>query len=476
MNDNETDEEADQETKSKRNPKQEKETSANSGDNYSRDVDRETELPAKYQDEDNKEQLKERMKKMVFEPGEAIGAVASQSISEPATQMTMETYHSAGAAKVSVTLGLPRLIEIINARKNPKNPNMNVCLTENDKELAKEVAKNIKELKFEELVKEDTLDLLDLEFKAVLSQEMLEEYDFDPSQVVSMLEKKLKKTEITLDEDKNELTLVPKQDNYDLRDLKNVKKKSFDTRLEGIKGIKNIVVMKDGDEWKIQTAGVNLRKVLKIDGVDETRTYSNDLYEIKRVLGIEAARNLILNEIEETLDEQGMNVDTRWITLIADVMTKEGNINGATRYGIMKQKESALARAAFEETKKQISQAAINGDKSRLNTVVENIMLGQVIPVGTGMLKLAPKAPSQQVVDRAEKTRQEREEKRRQRRQEKEEKINKIIGGSIKEAKQKLEEEDVDYEQLLEAEKESKNRKTLKNYLNQLIEESAGED
>lgn len=141
---------------------------------FSRDVDREVELPTKYQDSDQKQELKKRLRKMVFEPGEAIGTVGAQSISEPATQMTMETYHAAGAAKVSVTLGLPRLIEIINARKNPKNPIMNVYLTENDKELAKEVAKNIKKLKFEELVREDTLDLLDLEFKVVLSQEMLE--------------------------------------------------------------------------------------------------------------------------------------------------------------------------------------------------------------------------------------------------------------------------------------------------------------
>lgn len=348
----------------------------------------ELQLPEKYQGRDDEEELKQRYKEMLFEPGEAAGIVGAQSISEPATQMTMETYHSAGAAKVSVTLGLPRLIEIIDARRNPKTPIMNVYLDEdnNDQESAREIAAEIQAVKFQDVVSEDSFDITKLELEFVLDEDILEEFMIDHEDVEEKLNSKLKKANISLED--NVVRVYPDKDDYDLTDLQDMKKKASGIRMKGIKGIDHVVLTEEDGEWRIQTAGTNLRKVMKIDGVDTSRTFSNDLFEVKKVLGVEAVRNLILREMQDTLDEQGINVDVRWLMMMADTMTKDGDVQGATRYGITGSKNSVLARASFEETKKHLTDAALKGEVDPINSVVENIILGQVIPVGTGLLDL----------------------------------------------------------------------------------------
>jgi DNA-directed RNA polymerase subunit A" len=450
-------------------------------------------LPPQYRDREDADELKERYRNMLFEPGEAIGIVAAQSISEPATQMTMETYHSAGAAKVSITQGLPRLIEIINARRNPKTPVMNVYLNEDaqTREDAKEIAAKIKEVTFEDLVAEDTLDLMDLELQFVIDQTVMEEYRMDMDEVISKIKDKVSKLQV--DQDGNEVSIRPQSDDYDLTDLQDIKKKVMGHRIHGFKGIEDVVILEEDGEWRVQTAGINMRKTLRLDKVDETRTMCNDLFEFKKVFGIEGVRNLILNELQDTLDEQGMAVDVRWLMLIADIMTKDGEINGATRYGICGSKDSVLARAAFEETKKHLTQAAIHGEIDPLNSIVENIILGQVIPVGTGQLELSakPSKAPEEVLERMEKKRQEiREEKERKMAEREEEEEDEaeadeetvdeevpedmspeeLAALNIAEIKDYVGENDVDLETLLEAERENKDRKTLKSWIEDRME------
>ncbi len=345
-------------------------------------------LPAKYQGRDDEEELKQQYREMMFEPGEAAGIVGAQSISEPATQMTMETYHSAGAAKVSITLGLPRLIEIIDARRNPKTPIMNVYLEEDyrTQEDAREIAAEIQAVTFKDVVSQDSFDIAQLQLEFVLDEDVLDEFMIEHEDVVEKLKNKLKSAHVEHEE--NVIRMYPDKDDYDLTDLQKMRKKASDIRLKGLKGIDHVVLLEEDGEWRIQTAGTNLRKVLKIDGVDQSRTISNDLFEVKKVLGVEAARNLILREMQDTLDEQGINVDVRWLMMLADTMTKEGDVQGATRYGITGSKHSVLARASFEETKKHLTDAALKGEVDPISSVVENIILGQVIPVGTGLLDL----------------------------------------------------------------------------------------
>ncbi len=337
---------------------------------------------------EEKEKLKERYEKMQYEPGESIGLVAAQSLGEPATQLTMETYHAAGAAQVSLTAGLPRMEEIVDARRNPKTPAMDVYLNEDysSEEDAKKVARKLREVKFEDLISKDTLDIMQLEVEYELNPDLLEDYDVDMEDVRSRIKESAKKAKISIDG--NTLTLQSSEDDYDLRDLKDLKNKSEDARIKGIKGIEQVVVTEEDGEWRLQTAGTSLRKTLKMKEVDDTRTVSNDLYEVKKVLGVEALRQRIVDEINTTLEKQGIGVDDRHIMLLADMMTKEGELNGTTRYGIVGEKKSILARSAFEETKKHLTQGSLKGEKDDLEGVVENLMVGQAVPVGTGLVDL----------------------------------------------------------------------------------------
>jgi len=353
------------------------------------------ELPEKYQGlgltDETKENLQERYRDMQYEPGEAIGIVAAQSISEPATQLTMETYHQAGGAQVSLTAGLPRLIEIVDARREPDTPSMDVYLNDeyNDKEGAKEVARKLREVKFENLVRQDTIDIMQLKVEYVLNEDLLEDYDVDMEDVKTRVKDDVRKAKITIDD--NKIILESSEDDYDLRDLKDLKNDTEEARIKGLKGIDQVVINEDDGDWQLQTAGTALRKTLKMSEVDSDRTTSNHLFEVKRVLGIEALRRKIIDEVNETLEKQGIGIDDRHIMLLADMMTREGELQGTTRYGLVGDKESLLARAVFEETKKHLREGTLRGENDPLDGVVENIVTGQPVPVGTGAVDLKPK-------------------------------------------------------------------------------------
>jgi len=152
-----------------------------------------------------------------------------------------------------------------------------------------------------------------------------------------------------------------------------------------------LLVEKRGEEFIIITAGSNMKKILELDWVDETRTISNDIIEVSEVLGIEAARSLVVSELKKVLDDNGIAVDVRHIMLLGDLMTFGGNIKGIVRTGINKLKASPFARASFEETTKHLLDAAFKGHKETLTGVVENLIVGQPVKVGTGIVELLMK-------------------------------------------------------------------------------------
>ena len=143
--------------------------------------------------------------------------------------------------------------------------------------------------------------------------------------------------------------------------------------------------VKRGDEYVIITAGSNLYDVLSLEFVDSTKTTTNSVLEIADVLGIEAARQAVINEVFKVIESQGLNVDIRHIMLVADTMCVSGSVRGITRYGIVSEKSSVLARASFETPIKHIINASLVGEVDHLDSVVENVMLNQTIPIGTGM-------------------------------------------------------------------------------------------
>ncbi|MBI4177450.1 MAG: DNA-directed RNA polymerase subunit A'' [Candidatus Aenigmarchaeota archaeon] len=338
------------------------------------------------------ENLKNAYKLYVYEPGEAIGIVSAQSISEPATQMTMRSYHVAGSAGIRVTLGLPRLMEIFDARRTPTTPMMVIYLDKQyqTKEKAREVAARIKEVRIREMVTDDVIDLLNsqLELKIDLKKAVL--FNLDKEKIIDNLKKNTKDVTIKSHEDK--ILVSPKKEDTSIREMQKLKSKILDMHLYGIKGIQQVVVKREGDEWVLNTLGSNVKKVMAVEGVDGARTETNDIHEVAKTLGIEAARFVIIKEASKTLEEQGLEVDIRHIMLVADAMTATGKIQAIGRYGVAGSKGSVLARAAFEETIKHLTAASIRGRKDRFNGAIENVMVGKLVPIGTGMFDLTMKA------------------------------------------------------------------------------------
>jgi len=347
------------------------------------------------------EEAKKAFAKYRYNPQEAMGVIAAQSLSEPATQMTMRTYHFAGTAGIQVTLGLPRLIEIFDARKDIKTPTMTVYLLPDHQsaEKARKVAESIKMVKLRDLVVSDVLDLTNLTITCKMDTHMLKELELDGEEIKKRLKLKRVKIDVKGDELKASST------SFDVRNLHKLKYRLMESHLAGMKDVTQAIVSKEDEEWVIHTLGSNLKKTLSIPGVDKFRTTSNNIFEIAEVLGIEAGRNAIIKQAKYTLDEQGLNVDMRYIMLLADLMTVTGNIKPIGRYGIAGEKNSVLARAAFEETKKHLISASIMREYDDLTGIVENIMMNQLVPVGTGAYELGgsiPEAPVKRTEDAEE--------------------------------------------------------------------------
>lgn len=319
------------------------------------------------------------------EPCEAVGVVAAQSIGEPGTQMTMRTFHYAGVAEINVTLGLPRLIEIVDARKIPSTPTMTIRLTKeyaHDRDLAREVAWAIESTSMLHLGSIAT-DLAEMNVIIELNLGPLEQRKITAEEVA---EKIKDETGLAVEQKGNIIITAPEQPSY--RELLQLVEKIKKISLKGIEGIKRVVIRKEGDEYVLYTEGSALRKAMQFEGVDPARTKTNNINEIGEVLGIEAARNAIINEATDTLREQGLSVDVRHIMLVADIMTVDGEVKQIGRHGVSGEKASVLARAAFEVTVNHILDAAVRGDVDDLRGVTENVIVGQPIQLGTGDVQL----------------------------------------------------------------------------------------
>jgi DNA-directed RNA polymerase subunit A" len=321
----------------------------------------------------------------MVEPCEAVGVVAAQSIGEPGTQMTMRTFHYAGVAEINVTLGLPRLIEIVDARKVPSTPTMTIRLLPeyaHDRDLAREVAWAIESTSILHLGSIAT-DLAEMNVILELNPSALEQRKISAQDVADSL---AEETGISVEQRENALLMAPKEPSY--RELLQLVEKIKKISLKGVEGIKRVVIRKEGEEYVLYTEGSSLRKVMQFDGVDPSRTKTNNINEISEVLGIEAARNAIINEAMDTLREQGLTVDVRHIMMVADIMTVDGEVKQIGRHGVSGEKASVLARAAFEVTVNHILDAAIRGDIDDLRGVTENVIVGQPIQLGTGDVQL----------------------------------------------------------------------------------------
>ena len=319
------------------------------------------------------------------EPCEAVGVVAAQSIGEPGTQMTMRTFHYAGVAEIDVTLGLPRLIEIVDARREPSTPMMTIHLLPEiagNRDAVKKLGWDLEETNVSDIASIST-NLADMTIIIDVNEKQLLQRGMTMEEVADKIGEV---TGLKLDVNENRITVHPEEPSY--RDLLQMVETIRTILLKGIKGISRVVIRKEENEYVIYTQGSALKKVIHFEGVDAARTKTNNINEIAEVLGIEAARNAIINEALDTLSEQGLTVDIRHIMLVADMMTIDGEVKQIGRHGISGEKASVLSRAAFEVTVNHLLDAAVAGEVDELTGVTENVIVGQPIQLGTGDVEL----------------------------------------------------------------------------------------
>jgi len=386
-------------------------------------------------------------------PGEMVGPIAAQSIGEPATQMTLNTFHYAGvSAKSNVTRGIPRLRELLHISKDIKSPSVTIYLNkdiENDKNKAQHIKNKLEYTILKDLVvnckiyydpvsstrkssiKEDR-GLLDIYrvFNETIDEDInnpwLIRFTFDKD---LMMDKGIVMEDINLAllswankaGDIDKIEYIYTDDNSkeligrltinniisgnsgieEQSDVISTLKKITDElinklEIKGVNYIHNIVMNKvkyssyeNGDiinkeRWILETDGSNLLDVLNQPYIDCTKTITNDIIEVYSLLGIEAARSLLISEIVEVITEGAGYINSRHVDLLCDTMTSKGFLTAINKQGITKGDIGPLAKCSFEDTTGQLIRAGVFGEKDNLKGVSSNIMLGQIIPSGTG--------------------------------------------------------------------------------------------
>ncbi len=331
---------------------------------------------------------KETYEEALISPGEAVGVVTAESFGEAGTQMTLNVFHLAGVAEMQVTQGLPRLIEIFDARKEPSTPSMTVYLRPDyskDEKTIRKVASFIKEMTLREISSEFSLNVMRGCVEVALNKKKMTAYGFTQKQVVDALNERVKGIEAKEIKDGVLIREISTEEEINMTSLYKLREKVKDSVVRGIKGVTHVLPTRRDGKAVILCAGTNLKDVLEMKEIDCKSVYSNNIHEVASVLGIEAARQAIINEATEVIGQQGLDIDIRHVMFLADIMTYGGIIRGITRGGIGGEKESVLARASFETPIKHIKEASLVGEEDKLRSVIENVIINQPIPLGTGL-------------------------------------------------------------------------------------------
>jgi len=335
--------------------------------------------------------VREEYYKAKIVPGEAIGIITAESFGEPGTQMILRVFHFAGVAEMSLNLGLARLIELFDARKTPSTPLTVIYLKhgyKTDLDKVKIIAASIKETKLRDIADEFSFNLTHFRIEVILNKKEMKELKITDSQLLATLKEDFPDMDIKLEDDS--LRIKPKEKDL-LSNLYKMKEKLKDANIKGIKGVRQVTPVKKDNEYIIYCTTDNLEKIFEVEGVDIMQTVTNNPFVIAELMGIEAARQVIINEALEVIKNQGLDIDIRHVMFLADVMTNTGIIKGITRTGITSEKESVLARASFETPIKHMVNASLVGESDNLNSVIENVMLNQPVPLGTGLPGLVAK-------------------------------------------------------------------------------------
>ncbi|EJS41719.1 rpo31p [Saccharomyces arboricola H-6] len=354
-----------------------------------------------------------KYRKARLEPGTAIGAIGAQSIGEPGTQMTLKTFHFAGVASMNVTLGVPRIKEIINASKVISTPIINaVLVNDNDERAARVVKGRVEKTLLSDVayyvqdVYKDNLSFIQVRIDlATIDKLQLELTIEDIAVAITRASKlKIQASDVNIiGKDRIAINVFP--DGYKAKSISTSAKEPSendvfyrmqqlrraipDVVVKGLPDISRAVInIRDNGKRELLVEGYGLRDVMCTDGVIGSKTTTNHVLEVFSVLGIEAARYSIVREINYTMSNHGMSVDPRHIQLLGDVMTYKGEVLGITRFGLSKMRDSVLQLASFEKTTDHLFDAAFYMKKDAVEGVSECIILGQTMSIGTGSFKV----------------------------------------------------------------------------------------
>ena len=342
-----------------------------------------------------------------IEPGSAVGAVGAQSIGEPGTQMTLKTFHFAGVASMNVTLGVPRIKEIINAAKVINTPIIAATLVSEKSEQAARIVKGRIEKTYlgdvASVIEEawsGTYTYIGIDIDTAAIQKLQLEVTLDDIKraIVAMPRMKIKEERIIVlpNQDRLQIYIHPDEKEKDVYySLKQLKRQLPKVVIKGIPHASRAVISDEKGQRKLLVEGYGLREVMTTEGVVGTHTHTNHVMEMQQVLGIEAARSSIYREIDYTMASHGMSIDPRHVMLLADVMTYKGEVLGITRFGVAKMKDSVLMLASFEKTTDHLFDAALFGKSDSISGVSESIIMGNPAQtVGTGMPALVSQKPT----------------------------------------------------------------------------------
>lgn len=343
------------------------------------------------------------------EPGTAVGAIGAQSIGEPGTQMTLKTFHFAGVASMNVTLGVPRIKEIINAAKQINTPIITAQLVNPENETAARIVKGRIEKTYlgdvASLIEEAwarTYVYLGVHIDVAAIEKLQLEVTLDDIRQAIIQAPKLKikpeNVEILYKRNRIRIYLPPPPDTKDEREiyynLKLLKRALPKVIIKGIHEAARAVISDEKGSRKLLVEGYGLREVMTTEGVVGKQTHTNHIMEMKDVLGIEAARSSVFREIDYTMASHGMSIDPRHVMLLADVMTYKGEVLGITRFGVAKMKDSVLMLASFEKTTDHLFDAAMFGKTDSIQGVSESIIMGNAAQnLGTAMPTLISPRP-----------------------------------------------------------------------------------
>ncbi len=346
------------------------------------------------------EEVKRRLEEAKVEVLTPIGIISAQSIAEPTTQMVLRTFHAPGVLAMDVTHGVERFKELV-FYVSTSTPTMTIYLKPEyarDKEKAEAAARRLREVRVKDLLKEYRIDNLAFSLELVLDREKMHDSGVDDEELVNFLKKAVKgiKGSVELKDDVIRISMIEaagREKPY--LTLRQWTQRIMEKRIRGIGGIERVwVEVTEQGEFVIKTRGSNLKEVIKLDFVDPTRTITNDCKEIYEVLGVEAARACILNELSRILSEQGLEVDRRYVSLVADAMTHTGKPTplslqaSGVPSGFFSEMKTPLSKMAYEWVYHVVLNTARRGEDNPIKGPLDALIMGQTPPVGTGRVEV----------------------------------------------------------------------------------------